>query len=877
VLNLVDHPQIPSPLKFFGHIIGAEGEVHRSNQIYSYYQKLAETSPMIKMQQMGTSEEGRPMYVVIIGRENSLQRLDHYKSQLAKLADPRTFRKEELDKIIIDSKPIYYVSGGMHATEMGSPEMLMELTYRLVTSPSTEIKEILDNLIVIINPISEPDGLDKQVDWYYRYTKSRKVYDDGFPRSAPYWGKYVFHDNNRDGLQLSQEITKSIYKAFYEYHPTVMLDLHESVPLLYISTGTGPYNEFVDPITIGEWQIMANHDIATLASQGLPGAFTWAFYDGWWPGYGIWVANNHNSNGRFYETYGNAGANTYLRDLSNDKYAGDPATTREWYRPDPPTQQVNWSFRNNINYTQAGVLASLTYAAKNPETLLRNFYQKGVNSIQKGKNEKPNAFVISKTQKDPAMVAYLVNQLRGQAIEVHENESQYVILLEQPYRNLAVNLLTKQNYPKEAKFPPYDGIAWTLSYLNGVEVIAKDSIDFDISTLKLLNADAVYKGKFSGDGNQYYLKYQAQNTVLPALYALKKINKNAEIFSLKSTQIINGDTLLPGSLFFSKATDAQIQKLSQDFGVDFLKSTTSVANDHLNSIQLPRVAIYHTWFNTQDEGWSRFTFEKRGIPYTSIDKDDLKAGNLKAKYDVILIPRTRGTSTNFIQGVDKKYGTMPYTKTSEFPSHGYPASTTDMTGGPGFLGIENLQKFIEEGGLLITMDNSTAIIANVGITNALQPVNSADLFHPGSIVQAKVRNTNHPVFYGYPEYFPIYRGNAPLLQVGKYDNNMMLMQYGTKPLKSELPYEGPIMGLKAEKAGNVNKEEKSKEKDLPYVLSGMVRNENQIIGHGGIFQVPIGKGNLLGFTFDPLHRYLNHHDAPMVWNALMNWNKLVIN
>jgi hypothetical protein len=873
VLDLIDHPQIPSPRKFFGHIIGAEGELHRSNQIYNYYQKLAETSAMVKMQQMGTSEEGRPMHVVIIGREKSLQRLDHYKSQLAKLADPRKFKQEDLDQIIIDSKPIYYISGGMHATEMGSPEMLMELAYRLVTSQTPEINEVLDNLIVIINPISEPDGLDKQVDWYYRYSKSRTVYDDGFPRSAPYWGKYVFHDNNRDGLQLSQEITKSIYKAFYEFHPTVMLDLHESVPLLYISTGTGPYNEYVDPITIAEWQIMANHDIATLASQGLPGAFTWAFYDGWWPGYGIWVANNHNSNGRFYETYGNAGANTYLRDLSNDKYAGDPATTREWYRPDPPTQQVNWSFRNNINYTQAGVLASLTYAAKNPETLLRNFYQKGVNSIQKGKNEKPSAFLISKNQRDPAMVAYLVNQLRGQAIEVHENSGEYVVLLDQPYRNLAVNLLTKQNYPKDAKFPPYDGIAWTLSYLNGVDVIAKDSIDFDKNQLQLLNADAVYAAKLSGDGNHYYLKYQAQNTVLPALFSLKKSNKNAEIFSLKNMHVINGDTLLPGSLYFSKTSDAQIQKLAQDFSIDFIKSSTAVASENLSALQLPRVAIYHTWYNTQDEGWSRFTFEKRGIPYTSIDKDDLKAGNLKSKFDVILIPRTRGTSINFVQGVDKKFGPMPYTKTPEFPSHGLPAATNDMTGGPGFLGMENLQKFMEEGGLLITMDNSTAIIANVGITNALQPVSANDLFHPGSIIQAKVRNTNHPVFYGYPEYFPIYRGNAPLLQVGKYDNHMMLLQYGTKPLKSELPYEGPIMGLSSDNSKNTSKVEQPKEKDMPYVLSGMVRNEHQIIGHGGIFQVPIGKGNLLGFTFDPLHRYLNHHDAPMVWNALMHWNK----
>ena len=152
----------------------------------------------------------------------------------------------------------------------------MELAYRLITDQSEDIKNIRENVIILINPTSEPDGRDKQVDWYYRYTKARPEFDDGFPKSPPYWGKYVFHDNNRDGLQVSQELSKAIFNTYFDWHPTVMLDLHESVPLLYISTGTGPYNDNMDPIAIGEWQIMANHDITTLASQG----FTWHLYLG---------------------------------------------------------------------------------------------------------------------------------------------------------------------------------------------------------------------------------------------------------------------------------------------------------------------------------------------------------------------------------------------------------------------------------------------------------------------------------------------------------------------------------------------------------------------------------------------------------------------
>lgn len=873
VMGVIDHPEIPSPLDHFGQVIGAPGIMHSTKEIFGYYRLLAEKSPHLSIKQVETTEEGRPIYMVIIGNDESMENLDTYKNHLSRLADPRITNADEAETILEIAKPVYYLNGGMHSTEMGSPEMLMELAYRLVTSEDKTIRQIRDNVIVLINPVSEPDGRDKLVDWYYRYTKARKEWDDGFPRSAPYWGKYIFHDNNRDGLQVSQAITRGIFSIFFEWHPTVMLDLHESVPLLYISTGTGPYNEQVDPVTIGEWQVMANHDITTLATQGMPGAFTWAFYDGWWPGYGIWVANNHNSNGRFYETFGNAGANTYMRDLSNQKYAGDPATTREWYRPDPPTEKVYWSARNNVNYMQAGVIASLTYAAQNGEQLLRNFYQKGVNSIRKGKEDSPKAFLIPTEQRDPAMAAYLVNQLRAQAIEVHQSDSgEYVVLLDQPYRNLAVTLLTEQKYPKEAKFPPYDDIAWTLGYLYGVNVEQTDSIKHDVSKLINIEADVTYSGKIKGNGNSYFIHYQAQNTVLPALYWIKENQKNAEIRVIKSSFAVDQDTLAVGSILIKGISASQADELGKKFSLDLIRGSKQPEADQTHLVQLPKVAIYHTWFNTQDEGWSRYTFEQRGIPYTSIDKDDLKAGNLKARFDVILVPRARGTGADFIHGIDSRFGPMPYTKTDQYPSHGVPDSTPDMTGGPGFAGIENLKQFVEAGGVVITLDNSTNMVAETGITRDLESYSGAGLFHPGSVVTVKSRNTGNPVLYGYPETFSIFRGNGPLYQVELAKRGMMLLQYGTKPLKDEEPYTGPIMGMPDQETKKEPKAEPGKEP--PYVRSGMVRNDQTIIGHGGIFNVPVGKGRIIAFTFDPLHRYLNHHDAPLVWNALINWNDL---
>ncbi|GAB3880768.1 M14 family zinc carboxypeptidase [Spirosoma agri] len=879
VLDLPNDPKIPSPLKYFGQIVGTPGVLHRTPEIYGYYQKLAQSSPNLTVQQVSTSEEGRPIQLVAIGSEDAMKRLDHYKKQLALLADPRKMNPQDLEKILGDTKLVYYLNGGLHSPEMGSPEMLMELAYRLITSQQPEIKTIRDNIIVLINPVSEPDGWDKQVDWYFRYTKDRKNYDDGFPKSPPYWGKYTYHDNNRDGLQVSQALTKALFKIFYDWHPTVSLDLHESVPLLYISTGTGPYNETIDPITIGEWQTMANHDITSLASQGIPGVFTWAFYDGWYPGYALWISNNHNAAGRFYETFGNAGATTYLRDLGEQKYAGDAVTSKEWYRPDPATEKVYWSYRNGINYMEAGVLASLTYGATNSRMLLKNFYQKGLNNIRKGTEETPRAFVIPKNQRDPAMAAYLVNQLRAQAIEVHKaesgnNQGDYVVLLNQPYRNLAVSLLTKQNYPKEAKFPPYDDIAWTLGYLYGVDVKAEDSVKYATSDLKMISDDVRYAGTMNGDGNSYVLDYKGQNNLLPALLWAKTQNKQAKAIVLDARTTIAGikDTLAAGAVVFKGLTADQSKKLAAQFGLD-LQATKASTDVKQHEISLPRVAIYHSWFNTQDEGWARFTFEQRGIPYTSINKDHLKSGDLRKKFDVILIPRMRGSAISFIHEIDAKYGPMPYTKTAEFPSHGFPDATSDMTGGPGFEGVEQLKKFVKAGGVLVTLDNSSLMIAETGITRDLEQVSAPTLFHPGSIVTVKNRKPDSPIMYGFPETFSIFRGIAPLLQTKKYNRDMVLMQYGTKPLKDEEEYKGAIMGMPDRKPIKDKAKEAAK-KDDPYVLSGMVRNEQAIIGHGGIFNVPVGSGRVVAFTFDPLHRYLNHHDAPLLWNVLINWNHL---
>ncbi|MEO7217423.1 MAG: M14 family zinc carboxypeptidase, partial [Gemmatimonadaceae bacterium] len=273
--ELVDYlpasPTVPTPLKVLGHIIGSPGDLDRTADIYKYFDALAKASPRVKVWRTGKTEEGRDMILVAIGDEATINNLDKYRGMLASLGDPRKTSQEEAQKLIHTAKPIYYITSGIHSPEFGGPEMLMELAYRLAVDQSPFITNIRNNVITLITPVIEPDGRDKAVDTYYF---NKKLPKDGQKLPLMYWGKYVQHDNNRDGMGQFLKLTQHTTQAVLDWHPTVLHDLHEAQTYLYSSTGTGPYNEAVDPITVGEWWLLAENDVVEMTKRGVPGVWT---------------------------------------------------------------------------------------------------------------------------------------------------------------------------------------------------------------------------------------------------------------------------------------------------------------------------------------------------------------------------------------------------------------------------------------------------------------------------------------------------------------------------------------------------------------------------------------------------------------------------
>lgn len=267
---------VPTPLKILGYVPGTIGRLSHVADINRYFRAVAAASPRTKLFSFGMSDEGREMLGLVIADEAGIENLEKHRTDLGRLADPRGLGDAEKERLIAGARPIYWLSGSVHSPETGSPEMLMELAYRLAVDESENSRRIRSTIITIITPVTEVDGRDRMVD-ADRQSRALGIGPGGTP--LVYWGKYTAHDNNRDGMVLSQKLSQNVMAAFLRWKPVVVHDLHESVPFLYTSTGTGPYNDEYDPIVVDEWTMLAYAEINELTRRGLPGVWTHGFYD----------------------------------------------------------------------------------------------------------------------------------------------------------------------------------------------------------------------------------------------------------------------------------------------------------------------------------------------------------------------------------------------------------------------------------------------------------------------------------------------------------------------------------------------------------------------------------------------------------------------
>ena len=921
--ELVDHmpasDTVPSPLRFFGRIPGTPGELTHAKDIERYYEALAKASPRAKFWKIGTTEEGRDIVALAIADEATIKSLDKYKGMLASLTDPRKTSDAQAKDLIQTAKPIYYIISGMHSPETGGPEMLIELAYRLMVEETPFIQNIRNNVITLITPVIEVDGREAEVDTYY-FNKKRPQGDARLP--LMYWGKYVQHDNNRDGMGQFLQLTQAVTRMQLEWNPTVLHDLHEAQTYLYASTGTGPYNESLDPITVDEWWMMAENDVMEMAKRGVPGVWTYGFYDGWVPNYMFFIGNSHNAIGRFYE----------VQSYGPDPYEvrpGATTTSREWFRPNPPLPTIKWGARNNTNIQESAILFALSHVAKNKELYLENYWLKNKRSVDRGKNGPTYAWWIPAGQRRKSDTADAINDLRRQGLEVSRANSafqaggvsiqagDYVVRADQPFRTLADMYFSVQNYPPQNP-SPYDDTGWTFPLMRDVRIVPVTDKNVLDQPVTLITSDVKADGGVSGDGSILVV----DNTADDSLVTFRFKNADVKMEAAEDDFELGGHKFRAGAFIIPNADRAKLEPMLKSLGLSAW-AVSSAPSVKTHELVVPRIGYVHSWTRTQDEGWVRAALDTYGVPYTYFADQKLKEGHLREKYDVIIFPHVGGNAISMVNGMAMTgKDPLPYKKTDASPNLAYVDSSDDIRGGMGLEGLNELAKFVEEGGTLITEGSTSTIFPDFGITSGVTVEHPAQLFVRGSILRARIADNKSPIAYGFEgTELPVYFNQDPVLNVssgfggfggrgggggrggrggagggginaGEGQNvtpNAIPLRLSPwtedeaaaapQPQSAPADDTAQLRQLAAQFGITIDESRPRVVLEFPsnpndMLLSGTLANGQFLANRAAVLDAAVGKGHVVMFAIRPFWRWQTQGTYSLGFNAIMNWNAL---
>jgi hypothetical protein len=912
---------VPTPSKVLGDVAGAPDILPYAEDVYKYFRLLEKSSPRVKVVTIGHSEEGREMIAVAIADEPLLKTQKTNDERLAKLADPRTIDLDDkrAQPLIDQSYPVYYITGTIHSTETGAPTAMMELAYRLAVDDSPYIKYIRSHMIVLITPVVEVDGRDRMVD-LYKWHKAHP--GENWPRLT-YWGHYVAHDNNRDAMGMTLDLTNNVLNTYLGWHAQVLHDLHESVPFLYDNTvGDGPYNAWIDPTLADEWAELAWNNVAQMQTLGMPGVFTHGDFDTWSPGYLMFLAGLHNGISRLYETFGNGGADTEKRILQPEDYS------RTWYRQNPPPSTVMWSQRDNNNYEQTALLTTLSYFSHNTHHFLENYYIKSKRSVQKPTQEGPAAYVLPADSAELNRQLQLLNILKLQHVEIQQlaepvtspippakrggppttetfPAGSFVIRLDQPFSRVADALLDKQYWaPDDPQKHPYDDTGWSFSQLFNVKATRVTDGAILHAKMTAVSDPASAAGKVSGAGSVYAIADTGQTSTLALMYQLK----DAHVEVTEKAFDAEGTHFAPGSMLITQADDQVFAAAARKLALDAvrLSSSPTVAS---HAVTAPRIAFMHTWLGTQTEGWWRLAFDKTGIPYSYINTQTIASEpDLRSKYDVIVFaPVGHSTTAEIVNGLPMWGNALPWQKTDLTPNLGLLDQTADTRPGLGYDGVARLRSFVEKGGLLITCEDTAQFATEVGLAPGVTVAPHGDARVVGSILATTFVSPGSPIAYGYGSSLPVISADGMVFNVSNttaHESGRTLMDpYAHRPTGRGGADDSDIPQGRANVDPEVHPKQQpwepkpmnedqlrnnpqaiptqyrpqvilrfNDEKTL--LLSGLLDKGTSIAEHAIVVNAHLGLGNVLLFANNPVYRGETIGSYDLVFNAILNFDHL---
>jgi hypothetical protein len=912
---------VPTPAKVLGDVSGAPDMLPYAEDVYKYFRMLEAASPRVKVFSIGHTEEGREMIAAAIADPELLADAKENKARLAQLSDPRTisFDDAKARDLIDHSYPVYYITGTIHSPETGAPTALMEFAYRLAVDESPYIKFIRSHMIVLITPVVEVDGRDRMVD-IYKWHKANPGKD--WPHLL-YWGHYVAHDNNRDAMAMTLDLTRNVLDTYLDWHAQVLHDLHESVPFLYDNTvGDGPYNAWVDPALADEWAELGWNNVAQMQSFGMPGVFTHGDFDTWSPGYLMFLAGMHNGISRLYETFGNGGADTEKRILTPEQYS------RTWYRQNPPLPIVTWSQRDNNNYEETALLTTISYFSHNAQHFLENFYVKSKRTIQKPGLEGPAAYVIANDEAHANRIAELVRVLKRQHVEVQQLSApatctvpgekrgdkpkpetfatgSLVVRMDQPYARVADALLDRQFWaPDDPQKHPYDDTGWSFSELFNLKVTRVPDTAILKADMKPVDDPASLAGKLDGTGSLVGVPNTGQTTLLALVYKMK----GAKIQTVEKPFDAGDRHFAAGSLLIGGVPDETLKTTLRDLSLDGVGlSVTPTVPAH--AVTAPRIAFMHTWLATQTEGWWRYAFDSAGVPYDYISTQTVaKQDDLRAKYDVIVFaPVSRVSASDIVNGMPTWNNPMPWQKTDLTPNLGHTDETDDIRPGLGYDGLAHLKKFVEQGGLLITCEDTAQFAIDTGLAPGVNLAPAGDARVVGSVLNTVFVAREHPVANGYDLNLPVMSANGMAFNVsntvGRSAGRVLMDPYTERPTGRggledndepqgrKLAEAEPLQKQQPWEARKLNEEQtRNNPSVIPpqlrpevilrftdaktMLLSGLLDKASSIAEHAVVVNAHLGQGNVLLFGNNPIYRGETIGTYGLVFNAILNYDHM---
>jgi hypothetical protein len=787
-----------------------------------YLRRLDAASERLQLENLGKTTDGNDFVMAIISSPANLRELDEFKKIQARLADPRGAKETEIAQLLNRGKTVVLINCSIHATEVGAAQMSLELAHHLASGSSAAVRQILENVITLLVPAHNPDGQLMVVEWY------RKNLSTPYEKAPLPWlyQKYTGHDNNRDWFMFTQKETRlTVEKIHNVYHPHITVDMHQmgqNGARLFVPPYIDPIEPNVDPIIVGLLNTLGTYVQSTLTAQGKSGVVSNAIFDAWTPA----RAYPHYHGGlRFLTEAASVNYATPV-EIPGEKLqsgAGYDARRASWNFP-KPWPGGKWTLRDIIDYDFAAAMAILEHASRNREFWLQSILQVQQNAVNW--NEKPAAYLIPATQRDPEGLRALLEVLHVGMVEAYRAEEDFladgaqfhkgdwIIPLRQPYGRFAKALLEAQRYPQiqiGGEFrQPYDVTAHTLPLFLGVEIFAVNEAPKLPGRPARLPAESA--GKLVSAGSSIFALDAANTAAYRALNLLLK--KGVAVFWTQNPILEAGQELPIGTMLVDgRGREPILQETAEKSGVDMLGLQTQPMGA-MYRLQAPRVGLYKSWVANMDEGWTRWVLEQYGFAFATLTDAEIRAGDLHHKLDVIILPDQTGRSM--------EAGHDPENVPPEYAN------------GLGEIGIYHLRTFVDSGGTLVALDAATELPIRhfwIQVRNAIDGLSRQKFNAPGSVLRV-LADTRHPLAYGARREEVVFVDNSPAFRL---DEGRGILTY-------------PAANL---------------------LLSGWLEGEDRLVGQHALAEVPVGAGRVLLFGFRPQFRSQARATYKFLFNALL--------